>query len=146
MGEENNIKEMVSDKFSTPASANISKSWPLRVWLILITFASSLVCVLTAVLTIFTFFALFFSFDDPDTTMGDFLTMEGWLLGTVTILIALTLVGIGGGWAAYRQGRTNLSLVTSLLALIPICLCMVSIAFFFATSSSIFPIDVSIGR
>jgi uncharacterized BrkB/YihY/UPF0761 family membrane protein len=144
MSEENGIPRIGSNESATPVNPNKGKSGILRTWLMLLTIVSSLVCLLTAACTVFASFALLFSFDNPDTTWSDFLTMQGGLFGIVATLTVLTLVGIGGGWVAYHKGRTNYSLVTSLLALIPICLCLAGIAIFFATSSPVFPIDITI--
>ncbi len=115
---------------------------PLRIWLILLTIAASLTCLLTGGLALITSAVLLYLFEDPNYTFNQALFTEIGLWLVTLILAALLLVGVIGGWRAFRRSSYQLAVVVSLLALPPIGLCLAGIVIAVLTSSSPFPISV----
>ena len=129
-----------------PTSANPSRSAPsksLRVWLILMTIGSVLVLLLTAAAAILGSVVPFFGFDRSDFTWSQFFTMQGLVWGLAVGMAVFLLVGVVGGWLAFRARRNGVSLALSLLALLPLALCLVGIVTVILTSSSPLPIDIT---
>ncbi len=119
-------------------------SRPLRVWLILLTIASSITCLLIGLGAAFISAISLYFLDSPDFNNQMFFTLQAALWAGTIILTAFLMVGVAGGWRAFRKNRNRLALGLSLFALLPIGLCFAGVVIAVLTSSSPFPITFSV--
>ncbi len=110
-----------SDIAPTPAEPDNNSDSRPQYWLIIITSASALICMLTAGLTIMLSLALPLGVG-PSTSIDTYYTLQGWVCGGAVVVIALLSAGISGGWIAYRKKHTKLALILSLSPFILIIL------------------------
>ena len=108
-----------------------------RVWLIVLTTLSSLVCILTGVVALATSAVLLFLFEDPNLSFAQALLIQvGIWLATIT-LVSLLGFGVVGGWRAFHKGSRKRSLRISLLTLPPIFFCILGILFLIITGNPV---------
>ncbi len=125
---------------STPATGRSSRL--VQVWLILLTMAASFTCLLTVGLAL-SIGAISLSFLGDQYEPGFFASTNLVLWSVTGFMVVLLNVGVVGGWRAYRKNRIRRAIVLSLLALLPIGLCLSGIVIALLTSSSPFPISVN---
>ena len=124
----------------TPATGGSSRL--VRVWLILLTIAASFTCLLTVGSALFVG-AISLSFLGDQSEPGMFAGTNIVLWSLTGLMVVLLNVGVVGGWRAFRKNRIRRAVVLSLLALLPIGLCLAGIVIVLLTSSSPFPIDIN---
>ena len=123
-----------------PAIGGSSKL--VQVWLILLTIGSSFTCLLAVGLALIVG-AISLSFlGDPDAP-GTFAVTNIVLWSVTGLMVVLLNVGVVGGWRAFRKNHIRRAVVVSLLALLPIGLCLAGIVIVLLTSSSPFPITLN---
>lgn len=117
-------------------------SMVVRAWLILLTIIGAGTCFLTGGLALILGVISLYFLEDSEFGTSTFLTTQAILWPSFATMAALLLVGVGGGWRAFRKQRIRRAVGFSLLALLPIGLCAVGILIVLLTSSSPFPISV----
>jgi len=116
----------------------------LQVWLILLTIAAFGTCFLIGAGALLLGSLSLYFLDSPDFSTGNFITLQVVLWVGTIFMAALLILGVTGGWRAYRQKRVRRALALSLLALVPIGLCLCTIVIALLTSSSPFPITLTV--
>ena len=128
-------KEITVGRAVTESSQGSHKLF--RVWLIVLTTLSSMVCILTGVAALATSTVLLFLFEDPNLSFIQALLIQvGIWLVTIT-LVSLLGFGVVGGWRAFHKGARQRSLRISLLTLPPIFFCILGILFLIITGNPV---------
>lgn len=122
------------------APAMSPQSRRLRTWLIVLTVLATLVFLAAILSTLIATSMTAFALDDPSATMDDVWRLLGTVWGVAAVFFTLLIVGVVGGWIAYRTQHHRLSLSLSLLAALAVFLFLAGIVLLVLVINSILPI------
>ena len=95
--------------------------------MIIVTIMAILGLAATVFSTMFGTYMAAFAADDPNATGGAVLNIMLTVWGIGAIFVLMLVLGVAGGWIAYRKGRSRLSFVLSLLAAAPLAIILLAV-------------------